>query len=582
MRSLHAETLGLIILTLCPCGAGPPLAAEPTAVERLGGEHLLVLEGAQDIFGLIDSGDMEGLAELLEKDAGQLEVRSKGLQLLPISHAVSAGNSEAVAVLLDHGADVETDHYGETLLMMAAYGAHPDVVRLLLESGAEVDRVERHRTALRSAVWGGSTQVVRLLLEAGADPARSETERLPSILHVAAEVGNAEVVRLLLAHEFFALDAGDPSSKNTPLHEAALNGNTEAAAALLESGAPVEARGELGRTPLHLACSGGHLAVVRLLLGAKANVLAGDLLGTTPIHIAAREGRDAILWELLYFHDELPEVDVRDDRGWTPLHEAAAFGARHALWRLVMEGADIDAKTGFRRTPLHLAALRRDYNTVEVLLRYRADPSAEDANGETTLDYLEAAVPPTLGAVLSGTQIENAPTGTIEIPEWDGSDPVAGLYLDSNAWPGPQGVRIAVWEDGVVLFSPFRRSPGHRARVGLIDPERAGRLVASLTDVGLRLYRRFRRTSDHPAFEVLSVRDGEGRRSYAWECDLLPRYAYYPMSSAERSVSRMLDLAELILARHVPRRSFALITLEGTTPFRGHDWFEGTAPEWAR
>ena len=134
----------------------------------------------------------------------------------------------------------------------------------------------------------------------------------------------------------------------------------------------------------------------------------------------------------------------------------------------------------------------------------------------------------------------------------------------------------------MVLFSPGRRSPSHRARVGRIAPERAGRLVASLVDVGLRLYRRFRRKSDHPAFEVLSVRDGEDRRSYGWECGLLPRIAYYPKSSVERSVSRMLDLAELILARHVPRQSFALITLEGMDPYRGYDWFEGTAPEWVR
>ena len=83
-----------------------------------------------------------------------------------------AGATEQLAAYLDAGLPVNlTNDKGDTLLMLAAYHAHPETVSALLERGADTGRVnDRGQTPLGAAVFRRSAWTVRLLLDAGADP----------------------------------------------------------------------------------------------------------------------------------------------------------------------------------------------------------------------------------------------------------------------------------------------------------------------------------------------------------------------------------------------------------------------------
>ena len=83
------------------------------------------------------------------------------------------GDAGQLADLLDGGLPVDlTNAAGDTLLVLAAYHAHPVVVELLLTRGADVSRVnDRGQTALAAAVFRQCEPAVRALLAAGADPA---------------------------------------------------------------------------------------------------------------------------------------------------------------------------------------------------------------------------------------------------------------------------------------------------------------------------------------------------------------------------------------------------------------------------
>lgn len=86
--------------------------------------------------------------------------------------AARAGDADTLAGYLDAGAPVNlTNATGDTLLMLAAYHAHPAAVRVLIERGADVDRLnDRGQSPLAGAVFKGSEEVVRALVTAGADP----------------------------------------------------------------------------------------------------------------------------------------------------------------------------------------------------------------------------------------------------------------------------------------------------------------------------------------------------------------------------------------------------------------------------
>ena len=79
-------------------------------------------------------------------------------------------NPSVVAVLLDHGADIEakTDG-GSTPLHQAVINEKPSVVAVLLDHGADVEAKTDGRTPLQSAAFFGKPSVVAVLLDHGAD-----------------------------------------------------------------------------------------------------------------------------------------------------------------------------------------------------------------------------------------------------------------------------------------------------------------------------------------------------------------------------------------------------------------------------
>jgi ankyrin repeat protein len=219
------------------------------------------------------------------------------------------------------------------------------------------------------------------------------------------------------------------------LFHAAGNGDVAAATAILDAyPGLINERGAIGesglRTALHFGS--GHEPIVRLLLdrGADPNIRdEGD--NAYPLHFAAERG-DLRVVQLLVEHGADPagagtthELDVL---GWAVCFEYAfhpdvaryllAHGARHtvltavamgevdALRALSAAGANLDARmdgTNQRRTPLHLALVKRQPAALVALLELGANPNLEDAAGLTPLDYAALA-----GDTASATTLLNA------------------------------------------------------------------------------------------------------------------------------------------------------------------------------
>lgn len=140
---------------------------------------------------------------------------------------------------------------------------------------------------------------------------------------------------------------------------------------LIEAGADVNAREELGNTPLHAAC-------------AKDSRLTHYIAGLKPDPEDVRKN-EAKLAMLLLAHGAEPHA--ANELGDTPLHMAAKASNELTIRLLLDLGGEVNLPGRWDRTPLHIAAT--PYGRVEpvaVLLDAGADVRALDRFGATPLD----------------------------------------------------------------------------------------------------------------------------------------------------------------------------------------------------
>ncbi|HOZ49572.1 MAG TPA: ankyrin repeat domain-containing protein [Candidatus Hydrogenedentes bacterium] len=120
------------------------------------------------------NGEIEVVAAMLEQDPGLLEstnTQGKARGKTPLHYAVTYGQAEVVALLLDRGAQVNvTDGTGMTPLHMAATLNRLDEAELLLAHGADIEaRDVFGDTPLHAAVLFEQTPMIAWLTEHGAD-----------------------------------------------------------------------------------------------------------------------------------------------------------------------------------------------------------------------------------------------------------------------------------------------------------------------------------------------------------------------------------------------------------------------------
>ena len=205
------------------------------------------------------------------------------------------------------------------------------------------------------------------------------------LLHLASQSGNVAMVKILLAQEEFKHEIilQHPSTKNTPLHEAALSGNALIIEMLIQETSKNElfnvltdkerhnkdemspfhiacrdkhfdivkkffdsveqnyvklemlanSRGRKQKTPLHYACRGGDEQIVALLKEHGA-VITWNENGTFPIHIVARYGHCRLVDEVL----GKESVNVVDKHQNTPLNIATRYNRKDMIKKLLDEG----------------------------------------------------------------------------------------------------------------------------------------------------------------------------------------------------------------------------------------------------
>ena len=292
---------------------------------------LLVSRGARiDVHSAAFLGDLAELRRLLDADPARVHETQPAEDVWPVTplaHAVGAGRTGAVELLLERGAEVRPHSRG--LLDRAARILRADLVKLLLDHGADPAEVI-------PGPWVVDRAIAGLLAPAAANIGESRWVRLSCSADIRSRRGGAALARAFLD---FGADVNAPQADGRhPLHAAAKAGFLETMELFLERGARVDARDRQGETPLHHTLKGGRgadvIAAMELLLKAGADIDAAGGPGATVLHRAAARG-DADLVAFLLLEGADPTRP--DRRGRTPLDALLAGRVRPepALVRLL-------------------------------------------------------------------------------------------------------------------------------------------------------------------------------------------------------------------------------------------------------
>lgn len=208
----------------------------------------------------------------------------------------------------------------------------------------------------------------------------------------------------------------------TSLHIAAGNGDVQEVKRLLDAGADIEGRTDLGSTSFYEAARRGKLEVLRLLQKYGADINARILNGVTPLIVASEYKQAETVKYLiqqevdmeaetlmkqqalgqvvtLTWHgdfqiakilvDNGADIEHRDAIGCTPLKCAVTSGHTKLVAYLLSQGANSNTKSDTGEPPLWAASYFNHIEITRLLLRYGANPDI-DNNGETSL-YLAAS-----------------------------------------------------------------------------------------------------------------------------------------------------------------------------------------------
>ncbi|KAJ1548190.1 Ankyrin repeat domain-containing protein 61, partial [Cladochytrium tenue] len=456
--------------------------------------HSEVVEALIELGGSVDSAGPSGTpihAAIEGRQLGILKMllnRSKNVDNVdavgrtPLWIASQAGLLPVVDLLLDHGAVIDKpSDEGTRPLWAAIVNDHPDIACRLVERDADVmaplpsgalgnksasenslgGNKSLGFTPLHGAAHRNHARLAHALLERGADPTlEDDTQHSP--LHLAAMMGNAAVVDVILWHRPDLINSSSTTLRRTPLFLAALWNSIEVARLLIDYNADVEAISDprtIQATALRAAVQGNHAAMVELLLTrgrANPNATAADgsmclhvaisnfniriasLLissgadvnarlasgGESPLHLATRKRKrpgaatttgpaaepvatgaapdNLTLIRLLLAANAA--INVHEERaGLTPLHLAARDGDLPAVTLLVSYGADVEALTHSGFTAVSVAALNGRVDVVRELLQAGASPFAISFEG---VSAMHAAV---MGVGLGGSSQQQQP-----------------------------------------------------------------------------------------------------------------------------------------------------------------------------
>lgn len=335
----------------------------------------------------IEEGNIRIVRLLEELDADLRPVDDCGNSALHA--AVESASKSMVQFCLWRRYDTEAaNKWGQTPLSTAAENGYHEIVALLLDHGADLETEASSESGeqwrpLHYAAYGGHEAVVEILLKRGADP-RAEDMYGHCAQYYAEEEGHNSLAAVIR-------DSMPISKKTLQLstsHEVnrfvdwSRRGYLDMVEKLVKQGVNVDSMDLDGQRAITVAAQSGHDSVVGFLIDHGADPNLNDANGHSALWWASHYGHKGIVRRIL---GQNVSADSADEDSQTALCAASQGGFEEIVYMLLKKGCNVDAATLYGKTPLMFAAMQGHYNVVEQLIDSGADIEFQSPKGDTAI-----------------------------------------------------------------------------------------------------------------------------------------------------------------------------------------------------
>ncbi|KAK7093787.1 E3 ubiquitin-protein ligase MIB2-like [Littorina saxatilis] len=280
--------------------------------------------------------------------------RGQGYSMRALFSVIDMGSADKVRDMCQQDPGmVEREYQGITPLMYASLTGQHDVAVTLMDLGADVNRSpsnDSKKTPMSAVLEGGNEELACLLLERGADATWRH------------------------------------GHGHTVAHLAVIRNKVVTIQALVKHGVDLNLKDDHGDTPLHLAIEAKRDHMVETLVGfPQVDIHIGNHRDVDMIQLCCYKNYPQAL-ALLLERDCSRLEELRHGHS-TGLHVAATNDHVECVRLLVINGgANIHVRQmPSQLTPLHIACLNGQMQTVEALLELGAEVNLMDKDGDTPL-----------------------------------------------------------------------------------------------------------------------------------------------------------------------------------------------------